>query len=316
MPDRTLRTGTRGSRLALEQAGRVRKLLGGVTELKIIKTSGDRFKDRALHEQDGVGFFTKEIEQELIDDNIDLAVHSLKDLPTEVARGLCVPAMLKRDCPEDVLLVRPDSYARGGALPLNDGAVVGASSLRRQALLKSISPGLMPAPIRGNVPTRVKKLAGGDFDAIVIARAGIERLGLDIEGLMAFDLNPRVWICAPGQGVIAVETRKNDAEAIQRLEKIDHADTRKCVTAERALHVIFGGGCHAPFGAWARITDSGFRISVAAPSESGPYAIRTFESPARDEALRKARTWIEQGMPHKQKEEIPEWIYRPARPWC
>jgi len=316
MPDRTLRTGTRGSRLALEQADRVRKLLKGRTELKIIRTSGDRFQNKALHEQDGVGFFTKEIEQELLDDNIDLAVHSLKDLPTEVARGLCVPAMLKRDCAEDVLLVHPDSYAPQGVLPLNDGAVVGASSLRRQALLKRISPTLMPAPIRGNVPTRIKKLLGGDFDAIVIARAGVERLRLDIEGLMAFDLNPEVWICAPGQGVIAVETREDDAEAIQRIEKIDDPYTRKCVTAERDLHVIFGGGCHAPFGAWVRITDSGFRISVAAPSESGPYAIRTFASPAKDEAFRKARTWIEQGMPHKQKKEIPEWIYRPARPWC
>jgi hydroxymethylbilane synthase len=303
--------GTRGSRLALEQTRRVIERLSGPSEVRVIKTSGDRFQDQKLGEQADVGFFTKEIEQELLSKQIDLAVHSLKDLPTAVPPGLVLGALLERDAAGDVLLVRPEAVDEQQAIPLKTGAMVGASSMRRQALLGAVREDLEPVPIRGNVPTRVDKCRRGDCDAVVLARAGLVRLGLEVSPLVAFDLNPRVWICSPGQGVIAVEAREDDEESRARLGDMDHAPTRACVDIERRLHVVFGGGCHAPFGAF--VAEENSRIVVAAPSQEGRMGIKEFQ--VRSEA----EEWIGSGCPvPAQPANLgrQEWICRPAQSWC
>ena len=308
MPGRVLIVGTRGSRLAREQTRRVTGRLPGEARVQVIKTSGDRFKDQKLGEQAGVGFFTKEIEQELLSEKIDLAVHSLKDLPTALPPGLVLAAVLERDDAGDVLLVRPGALEHERDLPLKANSTVGASSMRRQALLGAFGGELQPVPIRGNVPTRVEKCVRGDCDAVILARAGLARLGLEGDPLLAFDLNPRRWICAPGQGVIAVEAREGDREALERLSGLEHAPTRACVDVERRLHVVFGGGCHAPFGAYMERENS--EICVAAPSKAGRLGVKEFS------ALNAAEEWIRSGCPSEPSRGREEWICRPARSWC
>lgn len=308
MPGRVLIVGSRGSRLALEQTRRVIQRLPGAAEVRVVKTSGDRFKDRKLGEQASVGFFTKEIEQELLAKTIDLAVHSLKDLPTEIPPGLVLGAVLERDDAGDMLLARPEAVDRQQAVPLKTRATVGASSMRRQALLGALRADLEPVPIRGNVPTRVDKCRHGDCDAVILARAGLARLGLDVAPLLTFDLNPRVWICAPGQGVIAVEVREDDDEARALIRGMEHAPTRACVDAERRLHVVFGGGCHAPFGAF--VEPESRRIFVAAPSQEGRLGVKEFPAPEE------AEKWIRSGCPSGSSLGREEWICRPARSWC
>ncbi len=316
MSGRILKVGTRGSRLAREQARRVCQGLSEPCETVIIKTSGDRQGDVPLGEQQGVGFFTKEIENELLSGSIDLAVHSLKDLPTSLAPGLVLGALLERDEAGDVLLVRPDAHALGRVVPLRKGGRVGASAMRRQALLASLASDLVPAPIRGNVPTRVEKTRRGDYDAVILSRAGLARLQLDVAPLLAFDLNPERWICAPGQGVIAVETRVDDNLALISLAACDDRMTRDCTAAERSLLVTFGGGCHAPFGAWARSERGSFQLRVAAPGEDGRCRLAFFESGDLEAARIKADEWIRAGRPERACEEEGRWLCRPAQPWC
>lgn len=315
MSERELVVGTRGSRLALEQTRRVREALPGPSRELVIRTSGDRFQEVPLHEAGAVGFFTKEIEDQLRAGSIDLAVHSMKDLPTRLADGLTLAALLLRDDPGDILLVRPDALAEGRPIPMAPGRVVGASSLRRQALLGTWAPDLGTRPLRGNVPTRIDKARSGECDAIVLARAGLARLGLEVAPLLAFELNPRAWICAPGQAVIAVETRADDAETVARVTTLDHGPTRTCVEVERRLLQDYGGGCHAPFGAWARATDTGFEVRLAAPGVDG-YLVESFVDMSLAAAYRQAASWI--SSPRARRGVTPEepWICRPARPWC
>jgi len=313
---RVLKIGTRGSKLAMEQARRVAEKLPGPSQVTVVRTSGDRFKDIPLAEQSGIGFFTKEIENELLAKNIDLAVHSLKDLPTGLAPGLRLAAILERDEASDLLLIRPDAQHRENELPLKNGSRVGASAMRRKALLKVYREDLIAAPIRGNVPTRVDKARHGDYDAVILSRAGLARLAYKVDPLLAFDLNPRRWICAPGQGVIAVEARAEDEQVLQRLAGLDHMETRACVTAERALLVTFGGGCHAPFGAWARRQDDDYQVMVAAPGNQADYQVEHFRAGSLDQAQKQAEQWIRAGCPAISNEKSQEWICRPARPWC
>ncbi len=317
MSGRILRVGTRGSRLALEQAHRVRALLPGPSQETIIKTAGDRFADQALGAQNSVGFFTKEIETALLENRIDLAVHSLKDLPIVLSPGLQLAALMKRDEAADVLLVHPEAnHPQPETLPLRAGATVGASAMRRKVLLAAVRPDLVATPIRGNVPTRVQKCRDGKFDAIVLSRAGLARLALDVSPLVAYDLNPGRWICAPGQGVIAVEARDDDQEVLDRLATIDHAPTRTSITAERSLLLAFGGGCHAPFGAWAHAHDQGHSIYVAAPGEDDVLRIERFESAELEWAQKVAEEWVRDGRPARSQAEEEEWICRPAHAWC
>lgn len=244
--------GTRGSKLALWQSRHVAEKLDVETELTVIKTSGDRFQDIPLQGQSETGFFTKEIENQLLDGRIDLAVHSLKDLPTRPHPDLALGAYLVRAEVSDVLLVHPDWYDPDVLIPVREGCKVGATSLRRQALLRLYGPQAVPAMLRGNVPTRVEKCKNGLYGAIVLAEAGIRRLELDTQPLLMFRLNPDIWLPAPGQGVIAVQTRGNHNILLDAVKKLDNPAARGAVTIERELLANFEGGCHTAFGAYAR----------------------------------------------------------------
>jgi len=318
---RVLIVGTRGSSLALEQARRVMAGLAGASELKIVHTSGDRFAERPLGETNPPGFFTKEIEEELLLGKIDLAVHSLKDLPTELAPGLAFAALMKRDDPADLLLVRPEALDPDADFPLKPGAEVGASSRRRGALLHLVRPDVLVRPIRGNVPTRVDKVRAGDCDAVVLSRAGLERLGLAVDPLHAFELNPLHWPGAPGQAIIAVEARADDAEALRRASALNDALTVECAAAERSLLAVYGGGCHAPFGAYCEMDAGGGMMVVAAPGGDG-FLIERFMGGDLEEARAAAEAWIRSG--RAQRESAPSsrlgnpsqvWLCRRARPW-
>ncbi len=250
-----LRLGTRGSDLALWQArriaGRVERELGVACEIVIVRTQGDRIQNVAFHKMEGKGFFTKELQEALLDRRIDLVVHSLKDLPTEEPAGLAVVAVPERERSADLLLARPgvlDPAAAG--LGLAAGAVVGTSSLRRAAQVLASAPAVRITALRGNVPTRIEKLRRGDYDAILIAAAGVGRLGLALDDLAARELGPDVMLPAPGQGALAIETRDGDP-ATAVLARLHDSAVAHLVAAERALLGLLGGGCHLPLGCLA-----------------------------------------------------------------
>jgi len=248
--------GTRGSALALWQTRNVIKLLADRTQGKppiterIITTQGDTSLAERLVGQLEKGFFTQELEAALHENSIQLAVHSLKDLPTRQPPGLCLGAVLERANPFDLLLVRLDAmkFSPKSALPIGPGAKIGSSSLRRAAQLERFAPGTIALPLRGNVPTRVEKLRAGQYDGILIAAAGIQRLELSMEGLAVFRLDPRIWTPAPGQGAIAVQCREDDADTRALLGLIHHPPTARAVDLERDLLRVFEGGCSTPFG--------------------------------------------------------------------
>ena len=254
--------GTRGSALAMWQAHTVAATLDVPTEIRIIETSGDRFQNIALQGQLEKGFFTKEIEEKLFAGDIDVAVHSLKDLPTETPAGLHLGAYLPRAPISDLLLVHPEWLETGRPVPVRQGCKVGATSLRRQALLRLYAADCEPAFLRGNVPTRIGKCLAGQYGAIILARAGVERLQPEIGELAVFEFNPAIWLPAPGQGAIAIECRENDADTLALLATIDDAPTREAVDIERGLLARFEGGCHTAFGAWARRDGDGWDVAV------------------------------------------------------
>lgn len=281
---RPLILGTRGSDLALAQSRMVRDALkaahsGLNIELKIITTTGDARTALPLHEPtaEGAGLFTKQLEEALLREEIDLAVHSLKDLPVETPEGLKLAAILPR-APIDDLLV---SRHQGGLAGLPSGSTVGSSSPRRALLLKARRPDLNLIPIRGNVPTRLSKLAAGaPFDATILAAAGLGRLGhdlsrgsLQIEGLTLW-LESLEWMLpAPGQGAIAVECRAGDSTE-ELLSSLNHAPTARCAEAERLVLKHLGGGCHLALGALARETQEGISLnSIFIPrSDAAPLS--------------------------------------------
>lgn len=248
-----LRLGTRGSRLALWQAGWVRDRLaacGVPADLVVIKTRGDAEVDRPLQQLEGKGFFTKEIEEALLEQRIDVAVHSLKDLPTRLADGLALAAVPERADPRDVLVTRERGVTSLGGLP--PAARVGTSSLRRVAQLRHLRPDVAVVPLRGNVPTRVRKAtAGGEgaLDAALLARAGLERLGL--AAVVAVTLDPLEIMPAPGQGALGLEVRADDRATRSALAPLEHPASARQAAAERSLLAALGGGCQAPVAAYA-----------------------------------------------------------------
>lgn len=257
-----IRLGTRGSALALWQARSVAERLGNDCTLAVIETSGDRFLNVSLQGRLEKGFFTKEIEEQLQSGEIDAAVHSLKDMPTRDADGLVVGACLERGAVGDLLLIRPDCHAPDRPLPLQAGCRVGATSLRRQALLAVYGPDCEPAFLRGNVPTRIGKCLEGQYGAIILARAGIERLRPDLGFLLAYELNPDYWLPSPGQGTIAVQARAADQDVLARLRQLDHEPTRHAAEIERQLLARFEGGCHTAFGALARQVGDRWEVRI------------------------------------------------------
>jgi len=280
-PDTPIRISTRQSRLALWQAEWVAANLEGPTVLHRVVSKGDRVLDMALQGNTDQGFFTKEIEQALLDGDADLAVHSLKDLPTILAPGLALAAVPKRGAVEDVLLVHPDWVDEARPLCVREGGIIGATSLRRRALMHHFRPDLEPALVRGNVPTRLDRLREGDFSAILLARVGLRRLGAEVDGFLAYALDPEVWLPAPGQAALGIESLTGSPAGETATRCLDHGPTRRAVTLERALMARFEAGCHAPFAAWAK-TGPGDEVTVhiGCATDDGAWAAATVSANA------------------------------------
>jgi len=268
-----LRIGTRGSDLALWQARHVASRIGTLPqapriELEIIHTEGDRIQDVQLSRVEGKAFFTKEIEQALLEGTIDLAVHSLKDVATLLPEGLAIGAVLEREDPRDALLA-PGEVSSLDALP--PGARVGTSSLRRRALLARWRSDLDVGELRGNVPTRIERLEAGAYDAIVLAAAGVKRLGLGakIRALLPFDR----FLPAVAQGAMGVEVRASDEDTTRWVRQLDHGPTRLATDAERALLRRLEGGCQIPVGAHAAVRGETLTLRAIVCSVDGREAV-------------------------------------------
>jgi hydroxymethylbilane synthase len=256
----TLRLGTRGSDLARTQSGTVAaalEKLGFAVELTIIRTAGDRADSVPFSAIGPQGVFVREIEQALVERRIELAVHSFKDLPTTSPAELVVAAVPQRVDPADLLLIRSELVAGGAGdwLPLAQGARVGTASARRRVWLRHFRPDLVVEPLRGNVPTRLRKLEERQFDAIVLAAAGLARLGaeqrLAAKGeISVLRLDPRRFVPAPAQGALAIQCRRDDPRVLAALRELDHAPTHAAVGAERAALARAEGGCDIAFGAY------------------------------------------------------------------
>ena len=271
MQSRVLRIGTRGSPLALAQATMVRAQLAGAHglapeafELKIIRTSGDVIQDRPLAEVGGKGLFTKEIEEALIAGQIDLAVHSAKDLPTVLPEGLAIVAALPREDPRDVFISRKAKTLRA----LAPGATVGTASLRRQALVKRLRPDLRVVSFRGNVETRLRKLDEGVVDATLLALAGLRRLGLTEAATAILDTDE--FLPAVGQGIVAIEARADDARTRVLLDRVNSSDDAIALAAERAFLTVLDGSCRTPIAGHAKVAAGrvSFRGLIAKPDGS------------------------------------------------
>jgi len=266
-----LRIGSRGSQLALWQAHHVSALLrerGHEVELEIIKTTGDKITDVALAKVGTKGMFTKEIEEALAEELIDLAVHSLKDLPTELSSGFEIAAITTRENARDVFC----SVKYNGINDLPRGARVGTSSLRRQAQLKAVRPDLDIHPLRGNVDTRLRKLEAGEYDAIILAAAGLNRLG---KTQLVKQVIPAEIMCpAAGQGALGIEIRAGDSVTRQHLAFLDDPASRIATTCERALLNKLGGGCQVPIGAFAEVRNGQLHLEAIVADPDGSKVLR------------------------------------------
>ena len=237
-------------------------------ELNIIKTTGDRITDRPLAMVGGKGLFVKEIENALLNNDIDLAVHSMKDMPGELPEGLVIGAIPKRENPFDVLISKNNCLLSD----YEEGAKIGTSSLRRASQIKHIRPDVTIESIRGNLDTRIKKLKSGDYDAIVLAAAGLRRLGQESE--ITEYLDETIMLPAVGQGALCIETRENDDDIALIMETLDHPDTRICVTGERAFLKQIEGSCHIPVACFGKIIDNEVVLTAVVASVDGKALIK------------------------------------------
>ncbi len=262
-----LRIGSRGSKLALWQANFIQSQLACTnsvtTEIIIIKTSGDSFHQSSIAQIGSKGIFIKELEDALLDGKVDLAVHSMKDVPTAIPAGLSFPAIHRREDVRDCLIAR--EAKKLAELP--HGARVGTSSLRRQAQLRHHRSDLDVRDLRGNVDTRLRKLDEGQYDAIVLAKAGLDRLGWNAKITDIFTAD--VMLPAVGQGALGIECRAEDTKVAELLRALDHSETRAAVTAERALLAELEGGCQVPLGAWGRIENGQLVLDACVLSDDG-----------------------------------------------
>jgi hydroxymethylbilane synthase len=259
----TLRIATRGSALALWQANWLCARLEQhrvSSELKIIETQGDR-ESAAFRNILGQGFFTKAVQDAVLEGSADIAVHSLKDLPTALTPGLTIAAIPEREDARELLLINPNTFdPNAEKLPIRSGAVVGTSAVRRQAQLAVLRPDLKRSELRGNVPTRIEKLRSGEYNAIVLAWAGIKRLNLDLADLKVIILEPEVFVPAPGQGALALECRSDDTRTLGLLAHLDNTDARETVQTERGLMARLEGGCQLALGASALRLEAGMSL--------------------------------------------------------
>jgi len=285
MPDgmMNIRLGTRGSRLALVQCEQVAAALrahGARAEIVVIRTSGDRLAQVALADFGGKALFVKEIEEALLSGQVDVGVHSLKDMPASLPAGLALAAFPAREDPADVLLTR----GPGGWAGLPPGARVGTSSLRRRALVLARRPDLRPEPIRGNVETRIEKLAAGACDAAILAAAGLRRLGLEPPNLTV--LSVEEFVPAVGQGILAIEAREADREVLELLRRLDDTRSRSAALAERAFLERLGADCHTPVAGHARHEGGALVLTGVAASLDGLTVLRSRASGGPLEAAR------------------------------
>jgi len=277
--DRTLIIGTRGSDLALWQANFVKDSLAAINitaELKIIKTQGDRILNLSFDKLEGKGFFTKELEDELLAGTIDLAIHSHKDLPTENPPGLIIAAVSEREDPSELLLILKDCVDVRQKLSLKFGATVGTSSNRRKAQLLAYRPDLEIEELRGNVPTRIEKLRDEKYDAIMIAKAGASRLNIDLSEFHVEVLTPNEIIPAPAQGVLAIQIREQDEELLKALQPLNHPKVAKELSVERTVLKLFGGGCHLPLGCYCRKEDGMYQVFTSKADTGDDFPDRLF----------------------------------------
>ncbi len=278
--ERTLIIGTRGSELALWQANHIKDKLSAIgvaSELKIIKTQGDIVQHLRLDKLEGKGFFTKELEEELLNGSIDLAVHSHKDLPTQHPEGLIIAAVSEREDPSELLIIHKDCVDEKKRLSLKHNATVGTSSNRRKAQLHGMRPDLEFADLRGNVITRIEKLRNENYDAIMLAKAGISRIGLDLSDFHVEELPPVEIVPAPAQGVLAVQIRETDRELYDVLQQIHDARVAEEIGVEREVLRQFDAGCHAPLGCYCRHQDGQYQVwsSIADTADEFPTRLYT-----------------------------------------
>lgn len=282
-----VRLGTRGSRLALIQSEAVAGALrnhGAQVELVVIRTSGDRLAQVQLADFGGKALFVKEIEEALLAERVDVGVHSLKDMPSELPPGLGLAAFLPREDPRDVLVAR----AAAGWEALPPGAVVGTSSPRRRALVLARRPDLRAEPVRGNVETRLEKLRSGVYDALVLAAAGLNRLGLRPPHCVPLD--PAEFVPAVGQGILGVEAREADRELLELLDRVDDTRTRFAALAERACLARLGAGCHTAVGAHAETDGDRLTLTAIVASPDGSSVLRAGAEGPAVEGVRLGRT--------------------------
>lgn len=273
--------GTRGSDLALWQAYHVKSQLeelGCEVELIIIKTQGDIIQHLSFDKMEGKGFFTKEIEAALIDRTIDLAVHSHKDLETNSPAGLVIAAVSEREDPADLLLIRKSGVDANQQWGLKKNAIVGTSSARRKSQILRFRPDVELKDLRGNVPTRIQKLRDENYDAILLAKAGVIRLKIDLSEFEAVALNPSEFVPAPAQGVLGLQIRESDVVLAEILDKLDHKETRERIAIERKVLNRLDGGCQLPLGVYCPNTEEAyvaFSNSFSEPAFYKHYRIKS-----------------------------------------
>lgn len=277
---KTLRLGTRGSKLALWQANFVKNSLAKFdiqVDIEIIKTKGDKIQHLSFDKIEGKGFFTKELEDALLEEHIDFAVHSMKDLPTAQPDGLMLAGISERADARDSLLILPSALNSETPLKLKQNIIIGTSSIRRKRILQDLFNDIEIKDLRGNVPTRIQKLRDGAYGAIVLAKAGLDRLEIDTSDLTVFDFHPMEFVPAPAQGVLAYQCRKGDHTTTEALRNIHSAETLACTNIERKVLRMMDGGCHIPLGVHCKKDKMGY------------YHVNAAYAPDEESKLRRVR---------------------------
>lgn len=280
--------GSRGSDLALWQAHFVKselERLGCSVELNIIKTKGDKIQNLSFDKLEGKGFFTKEIEDALLTKEIDLAVHSHKDMETNPPEGLIISSVSDRANPADILLINKNSIDNSQKWGLKKGAIVGTSSARRKSQMLKYRSDVVINDLRGNVPTRINKLRQGDYNAILLAKAGVDRLEIDLSEFVEIVLNPAEFVPAPAQGVLGLQIRESDQELNDILQKMNFPDVQKRINLERNVLNLLDGGCQLPLGVYCNEMNElyvSYAETIDGPCHALKYNVTDFETQARE----------------------------------
>jgi hydroxymethylbilane synthase len=252
--------------------------LGVEVELNIIKTQGDKIQNIGFDKMEGKGFFTKEIEEALLNNSVHLAVHSHKDLETTPPEALAIAAVSYRENPADVLLIRKEAVEPTQKFSLKKNAVVGTSSARRKNQLLFFREDISLNDLRGNVPTRIQKLRDGNYDAIMLAKAGVDRLQIDLSEFHVEELSPKEFIPAPAQGVLAYQIRENDTTTQQIIVQLNHSDVAECIAVERTILNKLDGGCQLPLGAYCEKIKNEFHVWVSAATDWQSMPVRLYRT--------------------------------------